>query len=99
MSTMVRLLSGDSTIMVELIVIREHDDTLTLHLRQFTPDLQLVTSQDMPLLALSDSHVVFTGNAGDNIPQLAYHAESPTSMNVHVTTTDGSVVVATLNRR
>mgnify|MGYP006897430170 CR=1 FL=1 len=99
MSTMVRLLSGDATIMVELIVIRAHDETLTLHLRQFTPDLQLVTSQNMPLKEISDSHVVFAGEPGDNIPQLAYHLERPTSMNVHVTTADGTVVVATLNRR
>ena len=53
MSTMIRLTSETSTNMVELIVIREENDSLILHLRQFSPALELRLAQDMPLKELS----------------------------------------------
>ena len=107
MSTMVRLLGTDpqgdeTTIMIELLAIREQANGLILHLRQFSPDLQLVTNQDMPLLSIEPTRgreqVTFAGPADGTIPKLRYAALDPQTMEVQVTTADHTVVAAKLTR-
>ncbi len=99
MSTMIRLTSATDTLMIELIVIRQVGESLILHLRQFTADMQLVTDQDMTLVALDGRSVVFAAPAGASIPQLAYREVGATTMEVDVTTADGTVLTASLERR
>lgn len=107
MSTMVRLLVGDSTQMIELIAIREHNSSLVLHLRQFTPDLQLVTNQDMELAEIAPQQVAFIcprENVEAKIPRLEYRGVSEGTMEVHVSVANPQapaapiVVVATLHQ-
>lgn len=107
MSTMVRLLEGDTTQMIELIAIREHNDSLILHLRQFSPDLQPVTIQDMHLAELSEQTVAFecsSDAANVSIPRLEYRGVAAKVMDVHVSVANPQapdnpiVVVATLNQ-
>jgi uncharacterized protein DUF6265 len=98
MSTMVRLTTAAETIMVELIVIRESDDTLVLHLRQFTPALEMVLSQDMPLTAWTSKRVAFQGPEGAGIKMLAYRKTGDGQMEVDVTVSDGTVLTAALRR-
>ncbi|MEM9620807.1 MAG: DUF6265 family protein [Pseudomonadota bacterium] len=98
MSTMVRLSSPSETLMIELISIREEGDSLILHLRQFTPALQPVLQQDMPLHALTQDSVEFIAPAGSGISKLAYRRVSATQMHVDVTTADGTVLTAELAR-
>ena len=98
MSTMVRLSSATETIMIELIVIREENESLILHLRQFSPSLMLVLSQDMPLESLSSERVAFAGPVDDAIKMLAYRNISPEQMEVDVTVADGTVLTAKLRR-
>ena len=83
MSTMVRLLSGDTTDMIELICITEQENTLVLHLRQFSPELALRTSQTMRLAEIGDQTVAFVCDHPDeprepdalaSIPRLEYRA-------------------------
>jgi len=107
MSTMVRLLVGDTTAMIELISIRQQDESLMLHLRQFSPDLQLVTSQDMIVAEISPQQVAFIcppETLDPAIPRLEYRGIEANSMEVHVSVANPQapdnpiVVVATLNR-
>ena len=107
MSTMVRLLVGETTQMIELIAIREHNASLVLHLRQFTPDLQLVTNQDMELAEISQQQVAFICPRQDSdasIPRLEYKGIGENAMEVHVSVANPQapatpmVVVATLHQ-
>ena len=75
MDTMIRLSSPEGVQMIELIVIREvHDesdkDSLMLHLRQFSPALELRTSQDMQLKDMARHSVSFVAKEGESIKQL-----------------------------
>lgn len=98
MSTMVRLMTATETLMIELIVIREEAQSLVLHLRQFSPALEVRLAQDMPLTAISASEVSFQGPEGSGIPQLAYRRMNDQTMEVDVTTGDGTVLTAALQR-
>ena len=114
MSTMVRLLEGEATAMVELIVISEQQvqtkPGLTLHLRQFSPELALHQAQTMTLAEIGEKQVAFacvTNEAGDpaSIPRLEYRAVagSDQAMEVHVSVAQPNqptpfVVTATLSR-
>ena len=98
MSTMVRLTTETETIMIELISIREVDDSLLLHLRQFSPALEPVLTQDMPLASIGADHATFDGPAGGGIQGLAYRSMDASSMEVDVTLADGTVLTAGLTR-
>lgn len=98
MSTMVRLTSPTETLLVELIVIRQSGDSLILHLRQFSADLQLVLEQDMPLHSLTHDRVEFTATPDSSIKSLAYRSLGDNQMEVDVTTADGTVLTAGLQR-
>ncbi len=98
MATMIRLSSATETYMIELAVIREEHDSLVLHLRQFTPQLELLLAQDMPLNTLTPDRVSFLGPSDGGIKMLAYRRTSTTQMEVDVTIADGTVVTAQLTR-
>jgi len=99
MSTMIRLTSATETLMVELVVIREEGGSLVLHLRQFDPTLQLVMAQDMTLAELTPQGVAFAGTQDAAIKMLAYRNINPERMEVDVTTADGTVMTAVLQRK
>ncbi len=98
MSTMVRLSSASAIDLIELISIREEADSLQLHLRQFTPKLELVRSQEMALDALEDKYARFVApDAG--IEALTYRQPEAEYLYVDVTLKGGMVVTAQLKRR
>lgn len=96
MATLVRLSSAGTTHMIELIVIREENDTLMLHLRQFSPSLELRLTQNMRLLELTGRSVRFIAKQGAAIKELAYHRESIDRFRVDVTVASGAVLTAKL---
>lgn len=98
MSTMIRLTSETETIMIELISIREADGSLILHLRQFSPALEPVLIQDMPLAALTATSALFDGPEDGRIKHLGYRAMGSDKMEVDVTLLDGTVLTAGLER-
>ena len=59
MATMIKLSNADGIQMIELIVIREDNDTLMLHLRQFSPALELRLAQEFKLDKLDGQSVSF----------------------------------------
>jgi len=96
MDTMIRLSNADGITMVELIVIREHEDSLVLHLRQFSPSLELRTSQDMRLQSLTGQTVRFAGEAGAGIEELAYSRQGE-HLRVELSIANGTVVAVELS--
>lgn len=98
MSTMVRLGDPDATQMIELMVIREQDNTLYLHLRQFDPTLQLRLAQDMTLAAITEDRVRFAGDSDATIQTLTYRSVGPSQMEVDVAFGEDAVVTAALRR-
>ena len=98
MSTMIRLNNPDSTYMVELIVIREVEGSLILHLRQFSPALELRLAQDMPLADLQPDSVRFEAAPEADIKALAYRSTGPGTMEVDVTIAEDMIVTAQLTR-
>jgi hypothetical protein len=96
LSTMIRLSQPDAIEMFELIVIREDNDSLILHLRQFSPALELRTNQDMPMHAIADKTVSFRAGEGAAIKQLTYTRNADDQLTVNVTVANGAVVTAEL---
>jgi hypothetical protein len=102
METMIRLSNPDGVQMIELIVIREVTDeqgnpSLMLHLRQFSPALELRTDQDMQLDRIAEHEVSFIAEGEASVPRLAYELLGPGHLQVHVTIVTGDVVSAELH--
>ena len=96
MDTMIRLSSPEGVQMIELIVIREvrvseGKNTLTLHLRQFSPALELRVRQDMELQDISTQSVSFVADANSGIKQLSYTRIAQDQLKVEVTVDTGDV--------
>ena len=98
MSTMIRLTTDTDTVMIELISIRETDDSLVLHLRQFSPALEPLLSQDMPLVSIAAGSAAFDGPEGGQIQKLGYRSIDASTLEVDVTIMDGTVLTAALKR-
>ena len=101
MDTMIRLTSPEGVQMIELIVIREvrvleGENTLALHLRQFSPALELRASQDMQLQDISSQSVSFVAEDSPGIKQLAYTRIAQDHLKVEVTVVTGDVFSANL---
>jgi hypothetical protein len=102
METMIRLSSPDGVQMLELIVIREvtdeeGDPSLMLHLRQYSPTLELRTEQDMKLDHIAEHEVSFVAVGEPSVPRLVYELLGPDHIQVHVTIVTGDVVSAELH--
>ena len=96
MDTMIRLSSPEGVQMIELIVIREvrvseGKNTLTLHLRQFSPGLELRARQDMRLQDISTQSASFFADANSGIKQLSYTRVAQDQLKVEVTVVTGDV--------
>lgn len=103
MEMMIRLSTPEGIQMTEFIVVRETvndngEPSLLLHLRQFSADHELVTSQDMPLLGMEDNYAGFAAPPGSNITQLDYTHLEGDRLRVDVTMATGDVVTAELQR-
>ena len=102
MDTMIRLSNADGVQMIELIVIREAqtaegENTLTLHLRQFSPTLELRTSREMQLKELGEQSASFVAKDSPFITQLEYKRLSSDHLRVEVTISTGNVLAADLH--
>ena len=96
MDTMIRLSSPEGVQMIELIVIREvrvsvGENTLVLHLRQFSPGLEARAGQDMELQDISTQSVSFVADANSGIKQLSYTRIAQDQLRVEVTVVTGDV--------
>ena len=101
MDTMIRLSSPEGVQMIELIVIREvrvsvGENTLVLHLRQFSPGLEARAGQDMELQDISTQSVSFVADANSGIKQLSYTRIAQDQLKVEVTVDTGDVFTVNL---
>lgn len=98
MQMMIRLADPDAIQMLEFIVVREVEAGLILHLRQFGPDMELRTNQEMPLIEQSDDQVSFTADDNASVRRLDYTLTGADQLRVDVTVATGDVVSAELVR-
>ncbi|MCZ6503431.1 MAG: DUF6265 family protein [Gammaproteobacteria bacterium] len=101
MDAMIRLSTPEGVQMIELIVIREvqvadGEDSLMLHLRQFSPALELRTSLDMQRQAIAAQSVSFVADESAAIEQLTYTRMAQDHLRVEVTLATGEVFTAHL---
>ena len=96
MTTMIKLTGPEGVNMIELIVIRQEQETLMLHLRQFSPALELRLAQDMRLEEISTSAVRFVGGEDASIKALGY-SRTADVLKVELTGSDGSVLAVELD--
>ena len=101
MDAMIRLSTPQGVQMIELIVIREVQvadgrDNLVLHLRQFSPALELRNRQDMQRQAITARSVSFVTDGSAGIQQLSYTLVAQDHLRVEVSFANGDVVTAHL---
>ena len=100
MEAMVRLSTPEGVQMIELIAIREvrlegGEDSLVLHLRQFSPTLELRNSQDMRQEVVEGS-LSFVADEGAAIQKLSYTRTAQDHLKAEVTAANGDVYTALL---
>ena len=73
-ASLVRSTAGGQTNMIELIVIEEEGDSLTLRLKQWDPGMapRAEGFQVMELIEIGDKKVVFKGTSDIGLQQLGY---------------------------
>ena len=73
-ASLVRSTADGKTNMIELIVIEEDGDSLTLRLKQWDPGMDARSEgfQIMKLIQLGNKKVVFKGTSEDGLQQLGY---------------------------
>lgn len=103
MQMMIRLSNPDAIVMHEFIMVEECQDeegksSLQLHLRQYTPAMDLQTDQVMPMIEQTERSVGFVSKPGDNVSRLDYTLMPDERLRVDVTVSTGDVVTAELER-
>jgi hypothetical protein len=101
MNAGIRLSTPEGVQMMEFIVIREvhvanGEDSLMLHLRQFSPELELRNSQDMQLKAIATQSVTFATAEPTALKQLRYTGVAQGQLSIEVTMANGNVFTAHL---
>ena len=73
-AALVRISEGDANTMIELIVIEEEGDSLTLRLKQWQPGMKPLADgfEVMELVEVGDQKVVFRGTGDGGIERLGY---------------------------
>jgi len=71
---LIRIIDGDAASMIELIVIEEEGDSLTLRLKQWEPGMKPRGDgfEVMELVEVGDQKVVFRGTGDGGIERLGY---------------------------
>ena len=90
-ASLVRGVGDGATTMIELIVVEEEGDSLTLRLKQWDPGMEPRTDgfQVMQLQELGNNKVVFKNTGAGGIQQLGYSLAGRT-FTISVTTAGGS---------
>ena len=83
---LVRMLSGEQMLMVELIVIEEHEDSLRLRIQQWDPGMEPRESgrQTMQLVELEDERVSFEAEDEGPLKKLTYQRTAENDFEITV---------------
>lgn len=103
MEARVKLVVDGEASTIELIRIEEvliEGQPLQLHLyvRQFSPTLELRTSENLILVSLTETQAVFLNDSAQSIRKLTYNAPSADTLTVEVTFPNNQSVLAELKR-
>lgn len=98
---LVRMTRGGSTSMVELIVIEQTGETLTLHLQQWDPGMtpRSERAQKMVLSAAGEQSVSFRATDTSGLKGLTYSRPADDTFVVEVTTPDDREIQINLKSR
>ena len=90
-ASLVRSTGGGATNMIELIVIEEEGDSLTLRLKQWDPGMEprMEGFQVMELIEIGDKKVVFKNTGEVGLQQLGYSLNGD-QFTISVTTAQGA---------
>ena len=91
LASLVRSTAGGVTTMIELIVIEEEGESLTLRLKQWDPGMSPRSEgfQVMELIEIGDHKVVFKNIGADGLQQLGYSLDGD-QFTISLTTAQGS---------
>lgn len=100
-AALVRITGNDATSMVELIVIQETDDGLTLRLQQWGPDFtpRSPTPQALALSEIGERRVAWKAQGEGAIRTLAYARPAPDTFTIDVELAEGEAFRAELQAR
>ena len=95
---LVRLRDGDSMIMVELIVIDEHEDSLRLRIQQWDPGMEPRETgrQSMKLVELEEKKVTFEAEDEGPLKKLTYHLKTDSEFEITVENSSGEIHTVSL---
>lgn len=91
---LVRMRGNGGTSMVELIVVEETADGLTLHLQQWSPGFEPRTGslQEMKLESIGERTVTFKATSPGGLNSLTYSRPDDQTFTIRVETADGNVI-------
>ena len=97
---LVRIINEDKTLIHELIVIDQHNDTLRLFIQQWDPGMgkREPESQTMTLIALKNREVSFEANDDGPLKKLTYRRVSETDFEIDVEHRSGQAFTVELTR-
>jgi hypothetical protein len=103
MNAGIRLSTPEGVQMMEFIVLREVQvangkPSLMLHLRQFSPELDLRNSQDFQMQSIAAQSVTFATAEPTAVKRLTYTGVSQDQLQIEVTIATGEVFTAHLQR-
>ena len=97
---MIRLTTPEGVEMSEILAIRETDtgSGFVLHLRQYSPELELRNGQDLVLDEIGEKTVSFVAGGDSHITNLSYELMAEDQLRVIVTNSGGEPMTADLQR-
>lgn len=100
MQMMIRLTSPEGLAMSEMLMIREteNESGFVLHLRQYSPALELLNGQDLHLEDIGFENVSFVAGEETQIRHLSYELIAEDHLKVVVTDSTGNPQTAELHR-
>ena len=96
----VRMRSGEEMMMVEMVVIEEHDDSFRLRFQQWDPGMEPrdLGRQSMRLVEAGDQKVAFEAEDEGPLKKLSYHRKSKEELEIAVLTAEDQELVMLLNK-
>ena len=97
MTAAVRMTAGETTVMNELIIIAEENDTLVLRLRQFDTLFEPRTGVEvMEMVSMTENSVHFKAIKEGGLQTITYTRPTESKFKIEVLLTEGTTFVADL---
>lgn len=95
----VRIRSGEEMVMVEMVVIEEHDNSFRLRFQQWDPGMEPgeYGRQSMRLVESEEQKVAFEAEDEGPLKKLSYHRKSENELEIAVLTAEDQEHVMLLN--